>query len=47
MKACDTVEFWSDPIIIFVVSITVFYVFTWVMEKISEFIGYQDEDGEE
>jgi|7_EtaG_2_1085326.scaffolds.fasta_scaffold95113_3 hypothetical protein len=43
MKACDTIEFWSDPVIILVGAITVFYMFAWVMEKISNFIGYSDD----
>lgn len=47
MKACDTIEFWSDPIIILVGSVTVFFMFTSAMEKIAEFIGYKDDDWED
>ena len=39
----DIIMFWIDPLILLGGIITFFLVFSWVLEKFADFIGYTDE----
>ena len=42
--SCNSFAFWMDPVVILVSSISVFFAFSWLLEKLSDRLGFEDDE---